>query len=38
MAVSETYIFKNDGKTAWNDPDGGTLKFFLPPAPTGVVR
>jgi hypothetical protein len=30
VAVSETYLFKNDGKTAWNDPDGGTLKFFLP--------
>ena len=30
MAVSETYLFKNDGKTAWNDPDSGTLKFFLP--------
>ncbi len=28
--VSETYLFKNDGKTAWNDPDSGTLKFFLP--------
>jgi Carboxypeptidase regulatory-like domain len=30
MAVSETYLFTNDGKTAWNDPDSGTLKFFLP--------
>ncbi len=30
VAVSETYIFKNEGKTAWNDPDSGTLKFFLP--------
>ena len=30
VAVNETYLFKNDGKTAWNDPDGGTLKFFLP--------
>ena len=30
VAVSETYLFKNDGKTAWNDPDSGTLKFFLP--------
>src|ERR1019366_8298755 len=25
------YLFKNEGKTAWNDPDSGTLKFFLPP-------
>ncbi|MEO8592089.1 MAG: carboxypeptidase regulatory-like domain-containing protein [Candidatus Solibacter sp.] len=30
VAVTETYLFKNDGKTSWNDPDGGTLKFFLP--------
>jgi hypothetical protein len=30
IAVSETYLFKNDGKTAWNNPDVGTLKFFLP--------
>ena len=21
MAVNETYLFTNDGKTAWNDPD-----------------
>jgi len=30
VTVNETYLFKNDGKTAWNDPDEGTLKFFLP--------
>ena len=30
VAVTETYLFQNDGKTAWNDPDGGTLKFYLP--------
>ncbi len=30
VAVNETYLFKNEGKTAWNDPDSGTLKFFLP--------
>src|ERR1035438_3462337 len=30
LAVSETFLFKNEGKTAWNDPDAGTLKFFLP--------
>ena len=30
IAVSETFLFKNDGKTTWNDPDSGTLKFFLP--------
>ena len=30
LAVSETFLFKNEGKTAWNNPDVGTLKFFLP--------
>jgi hypothetical protein len=30
VQVSETYLFTNAGKAAWNDPDGGTLKFFLP--------
>ena len=30
MQITETYLFTNDGKTAWNDPDSGTLKFFLP--------
>ncbi len=30
VAVGETYLFKNEGKTAWNDPDSGTLKFYLP--------
>jgi len=30
VTVNETYLFKNEGKTAWNDPDEGTLKFFLP--------
>ncbi|MCU1238246.1 MAG: hypothetical protein JWP63_6213 [Candidatus Solibacter sp.] len=30
VQVNETYLFTNQGKTAWNDPGGGTLKFFLP--------
>jgi hypothetical protein len=30
VAVSETYLFQNEGKTTWNDPGSGTLKFFLP--------
>ena len=30
IAVSETFLFKNEGKTAWNNPDVGTLRFFLP--------
>lgn len=30
VQVNETFLFTNEGKTAWNDPDSGTLKFFLP--------
>jgi hypothetical protein len=32
MVVNETFLFTNNGKTAWNDPDHGTLRFFLPSA------
>ena len=38
MAVSETFLFTNNGKTAWNNPDQGTLQFFLPPAPAARRR
>ena len=30
VGVSETYLFHNTGKTAWNDSDLGTLKFAIP--------
>jgi len=30
MVVNETFLFSNAGKTAWNDPGRGTLRFFLP--------
>ena len=30
MTVTETYLLGNQGKTAWYDPDGGTLKIFVP--------
>jgi hypothetical protein len=30
MVVNETYIYTNSGKTAWNDPDSGTLHFYAP--------
>lgn len=30
MAVTETYLMSNEGKTAWYDPDAGTLKVFAP--------
>jgi hypothetical protein len=38
MLVSEVFTYKNDGKTAYNDPANGTLKFYLPPAAKGVVK
>jgi hypothetical protein len=38
MHVREMYIYKNDGKTTWNDPDRGTLQFYLPPASQGKVE
>jgi hypothetical protein len=31
MSVNETFLYSNDGTTAWNDPAGGTLQFYLPP-------
>ncbi len=38
LLVSETFVFQNDGKTTYNDPDGGTLKFFLPPEAKGAMQ
>jgi hypothetical protein len=38
VIVSESYIFQNAGKTAYNDPDGGTLRFYLPESAKGVVQ
>jgi hypothetical protein len=38
MLVSEVYTYKNEGKTAYNDNDNGTLKFYLPQAAKGVVK
>jgi hypothetical protein len=38
LQVSESYVFKNDGTTTWNDPDGGTMQFALPAAAGGKVE
>jgi hypothetical protein len=38
MAINETFLFTNDGKTAWNDPDNGTLHFYLPAAANGKAQ
>ena len=38
MGVAESYIFDNDGKTTWNNPETGTLQFMLPAAAGGKVE
>ncbi len=38
MAVNETFLLDNDGKTAWNDPASGTLRFYLPAAAKGKAE
>ena len=38
MTVNETYILENASKTAWNDSDQGTLKFFLPEGAGGKAQ
>jgi len=36
MVVNEAYIIANEGTTAWNDPAGGTIHFYVPPAASKV--
>lgn len=38
MQVTEGFLYQNDGKTTWNDPDRGTLQFELPPAAQGKME
>jgi hypothetical protein len=38
MRVSETYLFANNGKTTWNDPANGTLRFHLPTEAKGKAQ
>jgi hypothetical protein len=38
MSVGEGFIFTNNGVTTYNDPDGGTLKFYLPVEAKGIVQ
>jgi hypothetical protein len=38
MQVTEGYVYQNEGKTTWNDPDRGTLQFELPAAAQGKVE
>jgi len=32
LTVAEAYFIANNGKVTFNDPDGGTLRFFVPAA------
>jgi hypothetical protein len=38
MTVSETYLVTNTGKTAWNDPAKGAVRFYLPPGAKGKAQ
>lgn len=38
LVVNEAFLFANDGKTSWNDPANGTLRFFLPGGANGKVQ
>jgi hypothetical protein len=38
LRVSETFFFRNDGVTAYNDPDRGTLRFTVPDAAKATTR
>lgn len=35
MTVLETFILNNAGKTAWRNPQGGTVRFYLPAGANG---
>jgi hypothetical protein len=37
VTVNETLLIRNDGKTTWNDPKNGTIRFYLPAAVNGAV-
>jgi hypothetical protein len=38
LGIHEMVMFANPGKTAWNDPDKGTLHFYLPAAAGGKAQ
>jgi hypothetical protein len=38
MVINEIYTYRNAGAITYNDPDAGTLKFYLPPETKGVVK
>jgi hypothetical protein len=38
LNISESFVYQNDGKSTYNDPDRGTLEFYLPPGTDGKVE
>ena len=38
LSVREIYFFENSGLTAWNDPENGTLRFYVPDGTRGKVE
>jgi hypothetical protein len=38
LMVAEWYMFRNGGKITYNDVEGGTLRFYLPPSANGAVK
>ncbi|HWQ52975.1 MAG TPA: hypothetical protein VN442_04775 [Bryobacteraceae bacterium] len=38
LAVSEAYVFNNSGKTTYNNPADGTLRFWMPDEAKGIVK
>lgn len=38
LLISEAYVYRNDGKTTFNNPDAGTLRFWMPEAAKGIVQ
>ncbi|MBL8178514.1 MAG: carboxypeptidase regulatory-like domain-containing protein [Bryobacterales bacterium] len=38
LVVTENFIYQNNGNTAYNEPEGGTLRFYMPPETQGKVR
>jgi hypothetical protein len=38
LNISESFVYQNDGKSTYNDPDRGTLEFYLPPGTGGKVE
>jgi len=38
LMVAEWFMFRNGGKITYNDVEGGTLRFYLPPSANGAVK